>query len=241
MQFVRIIKTMTEKEVSILLPSLRKDLVNQRIAEWATNNPTVNYELIIVSPFEVSGYNVTWLKENDRKGSVHATNIALNTALGNYIIYFSDDVAPTKNCLRHMLDFMKAQEKHPFLGAFKMIFKNNRQIGPFGAYNRLYACYGCISKEDLFSLSNILFRPEFLYSWGDIDLSLRIWEKDGEVKICEEAVVIPQQVEDDIYLAHRNTFKNDFETFANKWHKKLGAGMERKDGAINRRLKLELK
>jgi hypothetical protein len=102
----------------------------------------------------------------------------------------------------------------------------------------LYACYGCISKADLISLSNILFKPAFKYSWCDIDLSLRVWEKKGEVKICDNAVLIPEQVEDELYKKHRReTFQEDIDIFLSFWHKKLGEGIERKHDAVNKRLK----
>lgn len=228
-----------KKEVSILLPSLREKLVNQRIGEWAnTNEYNVDYEIILVSPFQVLGSKITWIKDNPPfRGSVHATNLACGIAQGEYVIYMSDDVKPTKGCLRNLLDFMKEERNHPFLGAFKMLNSNNKEIGPFGVYNRLYSCYGCISKEDLMNLNGILFKPQFKYSWVDCDLSLRVWEKQGEVKICDNAILFPEQVNDEVYNSHRNTFQDDFNTFVSIWHNKLGEGMERKDGLINKKLK----
>jgi hypothetical protein len=227
------------KKISILLPSLREKLVKQRILDWQLTNSTIDYELVIVSPFEIKDEKVLWLKDNPPfKGSVFATNVAQSFARGDYLVYFSDDVLPSKNCLKNMLDFMETDKKKLLLGSFKMIQKNTtKEIGPFGAYDLLYACYGCISKENLLKLNNILFNPIFLYSWADIDLSLRIWGKMGGVKICENAVVIPQQVEDEIYTAHRNTFQKDFESFVNIWHNKLGKNIEKKDGLINKKLK----
>lgn len=224
------------KEISILLPSLRKELLEKRIEQWNLTNSNINFELVVVSPFEVKGDNVLWIRELNRKGSVNATNIAYAFSSADYVTYFSDDVKPTKDCLKNMLDFMNI-EKYISLGAFKMETLNGREIGPFGAYNKFYACYGCIHKKDLEILNNILFRPEFLYSWADIDLSLRVWDKKGEVKKCNNAAVIPEQIEDEIYKSHRNTFQNDFNTFVNFWHSKFGKDMEKIDGVINRRLK----
>lgn len=228
-----------DKEVSILLPSLREKLVSERIYQWAKTNPDVNYEIILVSPFQISDGKVNWINEGgQQRGSVHATNVAASVCQGEYMIYMSDDVQPTKDCLRNMLNFMKEEHLHPFLGAFKMLKSGNKEIGPFGAYDKLYACYGCISKADLLLVSNILFKPAFKYSWGDIDLSLRVWEKGGEVKICNTACVIPEQIEDELYQKHRKeTFQQDIDTFLGFWHKKLGGDMERNHEKVNKRLK----
>jgi len=142
------------KKISILLPSLREKLVNQRIIEWANTNFDIDYEIILVSPFQVINGKVTWIRDNPPfRGSVHATNQAVRIAQGEYVLYMSDDVKPTKGCLRNMIDFIKEQTIHPFLGAFKMINSNGKEVGPFGSYNKLYACYGCISKEDLMRIN----------------------------------------------------------------------------------------
>lgn len=223
--------------ISILIPSLREKLLKQRIVEFALTNPTTQYELIVVSPFEIKESNVIWIKDSPPfRGSVKATNQALGSAKGEYIMYFSDDVSPTKDCLKSMIEFLKTKEE-PFLGAYKMTHPGGFTIGPFGAYDRLYACYGCLSKTSLLKLNNLLFDNKFQYSWADIDLSLRIWELGGKVEICENAIVIPKQEDDEVYRSHRTTFDQDFNTFANKWHSKYGEGITREIGAINRRLK----
>lgn len=226
------------KDITIIIPSLREKLLLRRLVEWDQTNFNVDYEIIAVSPFPVVSGKVTWLRDDPPfRGSVNATNKGISIAQGKYIVYMSDDVKPTKGCLRFMIDFMDEQKVHPFLGAFKMIRPNGGEIGPFAVYNRLYSCYGCISKDDLMILFNTLFKPAFKYSWADCDLSLRVWEKEGEIKICNNAIVIPEQENDEVYNSHRNTFNDDFNTFLGFWHKKLGANLERKDGVINKRLK----
>ena len=225
------------KELSIIIPSLREKLLLKRLSEWEKTNLNIDFEVIVISPFQVLGGRITWMQEIVSKGSVYATNLGARIAQGEYIMYMSDDVKPTKGCLRNMLDFMKEQEIHPFLGAFKMIRPNNEEIGPFAAYSKLYACYGCINRQDLMLMNDVLFKPSFKYSWGDIDLSLRIWEKKGEVKICNNAILIPEQENDNIYKEHRKlTWQQDVDTFLGIWHGRLGAGLERTDSAVNKKL-----
>jgi hypothetical protein len=227
------------KEISILIPSLRENAVKNSIIEFERTNPTVDYELVITSPFKVEGKNVVWVEEKTLKGSVFATHEAFLKSSGNYVVYFSDDVTPDMNCLYYMLEFMKANEKYNklFLGAFKMVTDYDREIGPFAAYKKLYACYGCISKESVEKVGCV-FDCNFKYSWCDIDLSLRVWEKEGLVAVCDEAKVIPHQIEDEIYKDHRNKYWNhDVNFFLDRWHSKLGEGLEKKDGAVNRKLR----
>lgn len=222
------------KEISILLPSLRPEVLARTIREFDETNSDVNYEIVVVSPFEVSGIKTKWVKEIGKLGTILAEKIALDNASGEYIMYFSDDVSPTKDCLKNMLSFMKIQSARPFIGAFKMTNVNGIQIGPFGAYNKLYACYGCLSRETIADIGYL--STDFQYSWADIDLSLRCWEANGYVKICDNAIVIPRQIYDDIYKSHRNTFQEDFRVFVGKWHSKLGKDLPVHDGAINHRL-----
>jgi GT2 family glycosyltransferase len=221
-------------KISILIPSLRPEAIAKSIYEFDKTNPDVDYELIVVSPFKVQGIKTVWVEEQIPYGTIHACNVAFSHSKGDYTVYFSDDVSPTTNCLENMLLFMK-NKKPPCVGAFKMETVLGKEIGPFGAYNKLYACYGCTPK-----LGMLDFRPyldnSFRDSWADIDFSLRVWEAGGTVEICPNAIVIPRQIEDDIYKTHRQRFQDDFEVFLSKWHDKLGQGMERKDGVVNRRL-----
>lgn len=223
--------------ISILIPSLRETLLRQKITEFAFTNPTTRYEIVVVSPFEIKESNVIWIKDSAPfRGSVKATNQALGSARGEYVMYFSDDVSPTKDCLKNMTEFLKSREMsniNPFVGAFRMNKPNGSQIGPFKVFNKLYACYGCISRKSLLKLNNILFKGNFLYSWCDCDFSLRVWELGGKVEVCQNAIVIPKQIEDEIYLNHRKTFNNDFEIFANLWYPKLGQNIAREIGSIN--------
>ena len=222
-------------EISVLLPSLRPELLSRTVKEFSETNSDVNYEIIVVSPFEVKTDRVIWVKEDKSEGSVVATNRAYTNSRGDYVMYFSDDVSPTKDCLKNMLSFMKTK-KTPFVGAFKMINPNGKEIGPFGAYKKLYACYGCLNVETVLQLGGV-FSSIFEYSWCDIDLSLRCWLTNGKVEICQDASVMPRQINDDIYKAHRgSSWDRDVEAFLNKWHSIYGNGIPREQGTVNRRL-----
>ena len=227
------------KEVSILLPSLRPEYANASINNFKLTNDDVDYELIVVSPkdnFQVEGHKTKWVDEGlQPTGSVSATIRAYEKAESDYVMYFSDDVVPTEGCLRKMLDFLKLKS-YPCIGAFKMQTIFGKEIGPFGAYNKLYACYGCLNRRTIKSIGGF-FNPSYMYSWVDIDMSLRCWNSTGRVEICQEASVIPMQIEDEIYKTHRSQYwSHDVENFLELWHPILGNGYERLEGSVNRRL-----
>jgi GT2 family glycosyltransferase len=222
-------------QISILLPSVRPELCAKTISNFEETNNNFDYEITVVSPFEVRANKVRWIKEESKLGSVLATKIAYTYSTAPYVIYFSDDVIPTKDCLSSLYDLVKGK-KDPFIGAFKMETPSGQQIGPFGVYGKLYACYGCLSKLTAEWIGGF-FDTKFMYSWVDCDLSLRCWEFGGKVEICKNAVVIPNQIEDEIYLSHRETFFQDFDTFTKKWHETLGKDLPRIHGEINKKLK----
>jgi len=220
--------------ISILLPSLREQVVKARIKDFEYTNPDFNYEIIVVSPFKVEGNKVIWIQEHSKSNSVSATRIAYYFSKADYIIYFSDDVIPTIFCLENIYNFIK-QKEDPFIAAFKMITPSGKEIGPFGTYDKLYACYGCLSKNTIDKIGGF-WPSDFLYSWADIDMSLRCWEIGGKVEICQNAVVIPNQIEDEVYKEHRNTFQQDFQVFLKKWHHKLGRNLPEEIRMINKRI-----
>ena len=54
-------------EISILIPSLRREQIERRIVEFAGANPDVDYEIVVTSPFPVSGDRVVHVLEHRRE------------------------------------------------------------------------------------------------------------------------------------------------------------------------------
>lgn len=259
----------TQPTVLIIVPSLRINAAKRLIKEFTETNDDINYLLVFACPFNITGHKTTFVKtpnplaiEDQLKGcgSVWATNVVLERYSAPYIMYFSDDVSPTVGMLRRAIDMIDLDEdRDTTLFSFNMMQSNGRQIGPFGAYGKLYACYGILTRsllkrliqnttiEELGNREDIVFLMEetrlfdnrFQYSWADIDLSLRVWELPrGKVELMYNNYVIPKQIEDDVYAYHRQSkiWNQDVETFLSIWHEKLGAGYERNTDIINRKL-----
>jgi hypothetical protein len=66
-------------------------------------------------------------------------------------------------------------------------------------------------------------------------MCLRAWEKGGRVEVCPDAWVESNNIIDEVREGNMNKFfDKDTETFFNRWHGKLGKGMEKDWRIINR-------
>lgn len=226
-------------EVSILLPSLRHTCVLKRIEEFDQMNSGVDYEIIIVSPFIVEGNKVVHIAESEPKGNVYAQNLAYKNSSGKYIVNWTDDISPTPNCLAEMLNFVK-DKPDPFIGVFGQKLVNGEELPQWSIYGKLQACWGCASRTTIEMIGGYLY-PAFKSFWSDPDLSLRVWEKGGTVKVCPKAWLIIAESQDVENVTSRNAsmyWEKDTETFFNRWHEKLGKGMPKDTSVINQALPL---
>ncbi|MGK7903695.1 MAG: glycosyltransferase family 2 protein [Hormoscilla sp.] len=226
-------------ELSILLPSLRRENTIKRIEEFSQTNGEVDYEIIVVSPFVVEGDRVIHVLEDEPKGSVCAQNMAYANSSGKYIVIWTDDISPTNNCLVEMLNFVKGKPD-PFIGVFRVKRKNGVEEPQWLIYGKLQVCFGCTSRNTITRVGGYL-DPVFKSFWSDPDLSLRTWEKGGQVSTCPSAWLIsdPKELGSIEIVEQGNTSKyldKDIETFLNRWHEKLGTGMPRDPKVINRPL-----
>jgi len=206
-------------EISILIASLREEELKKRLKEYNNLDIKTDYEIIVVSPFEVIHPKVKWIKEEEIRGNVYAMEQAYQNSRGNYIMYFADDISPVEGSIDLMYKFIK-DKTEPFLGAFKMIGLDYNEQQPWGINGKLYACYGAISRKSI-ELIGGFFDTSFKHSWCDPDLSLRVWEK-GNVEKSLVAMVINNQITDNIHINNTKLyFDIDTKTFLHKWHKKL--------------------
>jgi len=220
--------------ISIIMPSLRPQKCLQRIEEFAETNPDVDYEMIVVSPFLVQKEKVVHIHETTRQGCLYAHRIAYLNSSGEYVVWWADDASPTTNCLSIMMDFIRHRNA-PFIGSFRIKNTEQKELDTvWTVYGKLYACYGCSSKESL-ELVGGYFDPIFKNNWADPDLSLRVWEYGGRVELCPDSWIVVNSINDEVYSENLNNyFDADTETFLNRWHNKLGQGIEKTWQLINK-------
>lgn len=213
-------------EISILLPSLRPQAVVRVVRELSLTNPAMDYEIIIVSPFEIGGEKVVHVLETERRGVMHAINEAYKVASGEYIVVWSDDASPEDDCLIRILDFVKAHAA-PFVATFRRRDPQGKEAEQWSVYGKLYAGWLCASKRTL-QLAGGLFDSGFKNYWADPDLSLRVWSTGGEVAVCPTAWIKVVQIDDKVKVNNLNSsFDTDTQVFFDRWHAKFGNNAKR--------------
>lgn len=220
-------------EISIILPSLRPELVLQRIKEFYKTNRDSDYEIIVVSPFKVRGDRVVHIYERELAGTIHAHNVAYENSSGRYIVPWADDTSPTTGCLSNMLRFVKSR-KEPFIGAFRIKDRRGGELSHWAVYGKLYAGFACFSKKTV-ELAGGYYDPVYKGYWADPDMCLRNWERGGKVEVYPNAWVVTENLVDGVVTNNLSKyFDKDAETFFNRWHGRLGKGMERTFEAVNK-------
>ena len=225
--------------ISILLPSLREEAVLERIEEFSLTNSNVDYEIIVVGPFTITKERVISIYEAKPEGCYAAMRSAYENSRGEWIVYWSDDASPVEHCLSNMLNFIR-KDKWPFIGAFSLKNKQGRHLPQWSVYGKLYASWGCISKDTVNMIGG-LFDPVFKSFWGDPDMCLRAFQKDIRVKICPNACALIRQIKDNIknnnLIAY---FNSDMETFLNRWHDRFCKGIKREFSSVNKPMAMSL-
>lgn len=210
-------------ELSILLPSLRPDCVEERIKEFAAEAERLDYELIIVSPFEVSGPCVRWIHETEARGCLAAMQQAYEASESPYIMYWSDDAGPLPGSTQVMLAFVK-EHQDPFVGSFRLLEGRGFEVDQWAVYEKLYACWGCVSRRTLDMVGG-LFDPRYSGYWADPDLGLRVWKAGGQVRVCPDAFAKVKNENDETASKNKESFfKSDTDAFFARWHEQYGQG-----------------
>jgi glycosyltransferase involved in cell wall biosynthesis len=212
----------TSPTISILLPSLRGPAAKACIEAFGQTQTGVDYEIILVAPFEITDPRVRCILETKPRGVVAAMNRAFVAAKAPVVAFWADDAKPLPGCLQAMLDMLNAlpgtlDGTNPTLGAFRMRYPNRAEAEQWTVYDRLYACFGAIRKIDA-SLAGGLFDHCFKSYWADPDLAMRIWNLGGQVKLCKDAFVEIDQIQDNLAKEnHAARFALDYQTFARAW------------------------
>jgi len=220
-------------EISIILPSLREKLALETIKEFEITNKDFDYEIVIISPFPVKREKIVHVFEEKPQGVSIAYNAGYKCSSGKYICWWSDDAFPTKGCLLNMVNFLKTK-KPPFIGAFGIKDKKGIEHPQWKAYGKLYACWGCASRETIEMVGGF-FDPIYKCYFADPDLGLRVWEKGGRVEVCPDAWLISHGLMDKLREDNQiRYFEKDMNAFFDRWHDKFGKRIKKDFYIVNR-------
>lgn len=207
---------------SLTLPSLFPAALPDCLRNIFAATRDVEYEILIVSPFEVSGRNIRWIREETPAGNCRAHRMAFDCAAGDVVVALSDDVRLCSGwdrvCARHL---MERQRDRPLLVG---LHQTNRMVGTvFGVY---YPFFPAGLRDAILSVGGY-FSDDYKAHFGDPDLALRVWSAGGRCEFTTEPVIA--RIERDAGATPDRTHKEtslsrDLSVFAAKWGPKFGAG-----------------
>ncbi|MSP49744.1 MAG: hypothetical protein EXQ95_10525 [Alphaproteobacteria bacterium] len=207
--------------LSILMPTLRPDYAENAIRQVLMCSHGHDYELIVVSPFPVAGERIRHVHEAAPEGDSAAYARALAAASGEIVMPMIDDFAPAFGWLDGLGEAIALGEKGgvPFCGSLHWV--NHPWFNT--AYDRYYAFFPVMSRRSLERAGGYI-DTAFRANFGDVDLSLRVWEAGGRVALLPKAAIYKARPEDEARLSpyKRHGAQADFAVLTGRWHRRLG-------------------
>jgi hypothetical protein len=207
-------------KISILLPSLFPDLAKRSIESLRAGAGDLDYEIIVVSPYEVSGPHIVWSQEiGEARGCTAGYRQAFVQATGDIIMPWTDDVTATPNCIANCLAFFLKRESQTNLYCCGLNYKWDRGAGRFGTVFGIYYPYFPFLGRHTIDCVGGFYASEYVGGFGDPDLGLRIWHARGRCELSAESVILP------VPERHRHPkgqhkysyFLQDMTTFVTRW------------------------
>lgn len=206
---------------SIILPTLRRELLTQTIHCIRENSVSHKIEMVVVSPFETDGDDIVNVLELEQKGNCTAHASGYNRATGDIIVAMTDDHLPMPGWLDGVENIINEKESldFPFLGGL------HRPYCPyFGTvYGLYYAYFPVMSRRSVEAVGG-WFSTDYRAHFGDSDLALRVWAAGGRCELMPGHRLLQNPAEDpETESTHKSTsLVNDFKTFTGKYHKAFG-------------------
>ncbi|MCF3591020.1 class I SAM-dependent methyltransferase [Planktothrix agardhii 1029] len=210
-------------KLSITLPSLHKNLVESTINRIYSTTENIDYEIIVVSPFKISGPNIKWVPETEPSGNCGAHAAAWEASEGDIIVAMCDDFVPESGCFESVVSFLIEREKSYFPYACGL----NWNIGKIGTvFGYYYPYIPALSRKSIEKIAGYYLR-DYISDYGDCDIGMRIWDANGRCELCEAAKIdsIGDRLGIPNILANRGiSLQKGAEIFEEKWQEKYGKG-----------------
>lgn len=206
-------------QLSVLIASIRPKRVHDAIARLRPDLAPYDYEIVVVSPFEISGPRIVWVPEETPRGSINAANLGFAAAKGDLTIQAADDVAFDRGLISPAIVQLGSmrQSNLPCVG---FAHRRGKQAYLNVAYGRYVPGYYVAPTAALRLIGDTLYDPNFRVAWADQDLGLRIWSVGGRCEIATGGVVHDFGTSEKPTLSAGMTEANtsrEFEMFAAKW------------------------
>lgn len=224
-------------KVSLTLPSINQNLCEITVNKILEITRDVDYEIVVVSPFEIRAPKVKWVLETERMGNLAAHQQAHLHSQGELIVTFTDDIEPAEpHWLKNAHDFYLNRSRHFFPYACGL------NVGVFHiVYGRLFPTFPMISRQSIEKVGPY-YDPAYHSYYGDPDLALRVWAAGGRCECCPKARV--RGIKDRLGTARPRDsepgswHQRDLETFLNRWHHIYGSNYGSHPSDISQNLPL---
>lgn len=213
-------------KISLILPGLFPEAMAAAIRSIMAASQGIDYELVVVSPFQISGPRIRWVKEEEPRGNCYAHKIGYEASTGDVVAAMSDDVRLVAGWADKALGFLQEREKlNPLLsiGLHRMDFAIGTVFG-------IYYPYFPMARRETLEAAGGYFSDAYRAHFGDPDLGLRVWSAGGRCEILPDRVI--QLVERDpnaqsVGKPQKHTaLDRDMATFLGRWQGRYGQGWD---------------
>lgn len=207
-------------KLSILLPTLFPELAAVAIRRLEMCTVGVDYEIVVVSPQEVFGRNVVWVREDSPAGGVAAAVLAFQHATGDFVAVLTDDMRVEPYWAEVVLAQALAGEAKspgPYLCGISTC--------GFGlAFGLCFPFFTFARRETVAAIGG-LYRPHLFRSFfADPDLGMRAWDAGGRVEFAKGTFLTGfPRGETPESLGKFKSYDSDVRSFLAQWGRKYGA------------------
>ena len=217
-------------KVSVIIPTIKPEYASLMVNSVTANANYDDYEIVIVSPFELEGdERVRWIREPEASSGATTASIAGFERTDSEIVVGIGDYTLTKrNWLCNLVEFIEQREKGAFPFCAGLFWANSNPETPpavgtvFGHY---YPYFYGMSRRSILAAGGYLL-PEYPTAFGDCDLGLRVWELGGQCQLCWDSILISMWRKE--MSAQRKANIGDHEgqmrTFIDRWKPVYGEG-----------------
>ncbi len=204
-------------KISITLPSLFPNTLARALTN-IRENTSVDYEVIVVSPFKVDEKDVIWIEEVERNGCAFAHTVASLRATGDFITGTADDCDYLPGWDIQAIE--NFSERKPKDGS---MFCLGLHYGLIGTVYGIYYCnFPFMRLEDALKIG--YFDGRFKKDFTDADLSFKVWSRGGRCEYSKNKLI--NITEEDKRKGGDNCLDEDLNLFLEKWGAKYGQGFK---------------
>lgn len=211
-------------KLSLTLPSLFPDALAIAVGNIEATTWDVDYEIVAVSPFEVSGPRIRWVREETPAGNCHAHRMGFEASAGDVVVALSDDVRLVDGwATTYLQNFLASEQRNP------QLCLGLRAGNVLGTVFGIYYPYFPGARRSTIEAAGGYFSDEFRARFGDPDLALRVWTMGGRCEFTTQSLIAfddRRSPEENARTHKDSALDRDTATFLAKWAPVYGEGWD---------------